>query len=213
MPIFLTSILVIYLAAFAFSILAPGNTFRELAVKEYHPGIIEAIGITLSRSIGFIEDRIISFISLTFITLIPIVSRLASKSKFKFSHPWLCLIITFGLYCSFFFPHCYAMGYEGPYRVQNVYTYALFWFILTNMFYFSGALARKVESKAPLSSAICHLWEAIKQKYQKVYQYSYIYAIIIYVLAIVIKPSTTNRTLSLLTKGKIQASDKRKGIR
>lgn len=36
LPIFLTSILVIYLAAFAFSILAPGNTFRELAVKEYH---------------------------------------------------------------------------------------------------------------------------------------------------------------------------------
>ncbi len=208
LPKFLTAIMAIYLAAFAFSILAPGNAFRELAVKESHPNILVAIGITLSRSFGFIGGKVVSFMSLTFATLIPIVSQLARKSNFKFSHPWLCIVITLGLYCSFFFPHCYAMGYEGPYRVQNVYTYALFWLILTNMFYLSGALIRKAENKAPLSYAICQLLGAIKLKYQKAFQYSYIYAIVIYFLAMVIKPSTTNRTLSLLIKGKIQASDK-----
>lgn len=49
LPKFLTGVLTVYLAAFAFSILAPGNAFRELAVKEYHPTIIEAIGITISK--------------------------------------------------------------------------------------------------------------------------------------------------------------------
>ena len=42
----------------------------------------------------------------------------------------------------------------------------------------------------------------------KDYEYSYIYTILIFVLAIAVKPSTTNRTLSLLIKGKIQTSDK-----
>lgn len=84
LPKFLTCILLVYLAAFSFSILAPGNAFRELAVKESHPNIIAAIGITLSKSIGFIDDRFISLMSLTFVTLIPIVNRLARKSQFKF---------------------------------------------------------------------------------------------------------------------------------
>lgn len=208
MPAFLISILLIYLAAFSFSILAPGNTFRELAVKESHPSLITALGITLGRSLSFIGERIVSFMSLTFMTLVPIVSKLARRSHFKFSHPWLCIILTFILYCAFFFPHCYAMGYEGPYRVQNVYTYALFWLVLINMFYLSGAMARKAEVNAPLSSAFCHLYEAFKYKYKKTLKYSYIYASIIYIMAVVIKPSTTNRTLSLLTNGQIQASDK-----
>lgn len=208
LPRFLTCILLVYLAAFSFSILAPGNAFRELAVEESHPNIIAAIGITLSKSIGFIGDRFISLMSLTFVTLIPIVNRLARKSQFKFSHPWLCLIITLGIYCSFFFPHCYAMGYEGPNRVKNIYAYALFWFILTNMFYLSGAMARKAEAQAPLSSAIYQFIDAVRNKYNKTFQYSYIYAIIIYALVVVVKPSTSNRTLSLLVKGKIQASDK-----
>lgn len=102
LPRFLTCILLVYLAAFSFSILAPGNAFRELAVKESHPNIIAAIGITLSKSIGFIGDRLLSMMSLTFVTLIPIVNRLACKSQFKFSHPWLCILITFVIYCSFF---------------------------------------------------------------------------------------------------------------
>lgn len=208
LPRFLTCILLVYLAAFSFSILAPGNAFRELAVKESHPNIIAAIGITLSKSIGFIGDRLLSMMSLTFVTLIPIVNRLACKSQFKFSHPWLCILITFVIYCSFFFPHCYAMGYEGPNRVKNIYAYALFWFILTNMFYLSGAMARKAEAQAPLSSAIYQFIDAARSKYNKTFQYSYIYAIIIYALIVVVKPSTSNRTLSLLVKGKIQASDR-----
>lgn len=207
-PTFPAVILLIYLVAFSFSILAPGNAFRELAVKESHPSPIVAIGITLSRSLSFIGERIVSFMSLTFVTLVPLVSKLARKSQFKFSHPWLCLLLTLGLYCAFFFPHCYAMGYEGPFRVQNVYTYALFWLVLVNMYYLSGAMARKAEAKAPLSSAIYNLYDAAKYKYKKTFKYSYIYVIIIYLLAVVIKPSTTNRTVSILVKGKIQASDK-----
>lgn len=206
-PLFLTAILGIYLIAFAFSILAPGNTFREIAVKESHPHILTAIGITVNRCLGFISDRIISTMSLTFITMIPIVSKLAQKSRFKFSHPKLCILITLGLYCSFFFPHCYAMGYGGPNRVQNIYAYTLFWLILTNMYYLTGALIRKAETNSPLSCAIRQFVEAIKIKFANTMKYSYIYTIGSFVLAIATKPSTTNRTLSLLIHGKIQASD------
>ena len=76
------------------------------------------------------------------------------------------------------------------------------------MYYLSGALARKEENKAPLSSAICQVATATKLKFKNTIKYSYIYSILIFVLAIAVKPSTTNRTLSLLIKGKIQTSDK-----
>ena len=207
MPKFLVSIFAIYLISFAFSILAPGNAFRELAVKEYRPQIFEALAITINKGLGFITDRIVSVMSLTFLTLVPMVSRLAHKSSFKFSHPWLCIFISLGLYCSFFLPHCYAMGYEGPNRVQNVYTYALFWFILVNMYYLSGAYIRKIEAKTPLSTAINQVVNAVKMKYNKTLRFSYLYAVIILLLAVILKPSTTNRTLSLLVHGKIQRSD------
>lgn len=207
MPKFLVTIFAIYLISFAFSILAPGNAFREVAVKEYHPHIFAALGITINQSFTFIADRIISMMSLTFVALIPLVSKLARQSSFKFSHPWLCIVISLGLYCSFFFPHCYAMGYGGPNRVQNVYTYALFWLILVHMYYLSGAYIRKIEAKAPLSTAINQVVYAVKIKYSNTFRFSYLYAIIILLLAAIVKPSTTNRTLSLLVHGKIQASD------
>ncbi len=206
-PRFLVAILAVYLVAFAFSILAPGNAFREIAVKESHPNIFAAVGISINRCLGFISNRIVSVMSLTFITLIPIVSKLARKSQFKFSHPWLCILITLGLYCAFFFPHCYAMGYGGPNRVQNVYAYTLFWLILANIYYLSGSLARKAEANAPLSSAICQFAEAIKIKFSHTLRYSYLYTMGIFILATVVKPSTTNRTLSLIIHGEIQASD------
>ena len=69
-------------------------------------------------------------------------------------------------------------------------------------------MARKAEVQAPLSSAIYQFIDAARNKYNKTLQYSYIYAIIIYALVVVVKPSTSNRTLSLLVKGKIQASDR-----
>jgi hypothetical protein len=80
--------------------------------------------------------------------------------------------------------------------------------VIISMFYLSGAMARKAEAQAPLSSAIYQFIDAARNKYNKTFQYSYIYAIIIYALVVVVKPSTSNRTLSLLVKGKIQASDR-----
>jgi len=206
-PKFLVSILAIYMIAFAFSILAPGNTFRELAVKEYHPNIIQAFVITFCKSLDFIIDRIISVMSLTFLVLIPVVSKLARNSSFKFNYPWLCIVISLVLYCSFFFPHCYAMGYEGPNRVKNVYAYALFWLIIVNMFYLTGTLIQKSEAQSPISTAICQLINAVKMRYHNKLKYSYLLVITILLLDVCVKPSTTNRTLSLLAHGEIQTSD------
>ncbi len=206
-PRFYMFILAIYGIAFATSVLAPGNAYRQITIED-KPNVIAAFFIANGKSFEFLSNsiNIIQILMLTF--LAPALIRLASKSRLKFSHPWLCLLITLTLYSSFFFAHSYAMGTRGPGRVQNIYSYIHLWLICINIYYLAGAILRKAESKAPLSSAIVGLATASKQKYANTLHYAPYYAIAILLLSVSIKQSTTNRTLSLFVKGTIQRFDK-----
>ena len=100
------------------------------------------------------------------------------------------------------------MGTRGPGRVQNVYSYVSLWLICVNIYYLSGALMKKAETKAPLSSAIIEVVKAFKQKYAKALRYAPYYVVIILLLSVSIKQTTTNRTVTLMLKGTVYEFDK-----
>lgn len=202
-PRFYLAILIIYGIAFSFSVFAPGNAFRQVTV-EYKPNVVFAFFMAIGKSFEFLFDSINVIEALILAILAPVIYRLASSSRFKFQHPWLCVLITFTLYSSFFFAHCYAMGTKGPGRVRNIYSYIHLWLIVINIYYLSGALAKKAASNAPLSSIIIKLIRAGRQKYACTLQYKFHFTIALLLLLVSVKQSTTNRTVTLMLKGKAQ---------
>lgn len=205
-PFFLLSILIIYACAFAFSVFAPGNTVRQSTVTS-QPNVVSAFFIAIAKGIEFLADAIKITEILMFTILIPFLARLAKASHFRFSHPWLYLLISFLLYCAFFFPNSYAMGTKGADRTQNVYFYVHLWMICFNIYYLSGALQRRAANLEPISVAIVNLTEAIRLKYNKYFRWLPVYYWLVLVLSITAKPTTTNRTLSLLRRGTAQKFD------
>lgn len=138
-PRFYVSILAIFGIAFALSVFAPGNAYRQVTV-ENKPNVVIAFFMAIGKSFDFFSDTFNIVKTLMLIVLAPAIVRMAAKSRFNFSHPWLCVVITVLLYSSFFFAHSYAMGTMGPGRVQNVYSYVSLWLICVNIYYISGTL-------------------------------------------------------------------------
>lgn len=205
-PFFLISILMIYACAFAFSVFAPGNAVRQATVTD-QPNVVAAFFMAIGKSVEFLADAIGIMEVLMFTILIPFLARLAKASRFKFSHPWLYLLISFLLYSAFFFPNSYAMGSRGADRVQNVYFYVHLWMFCFNIFYLSGALQRRAATQELVSVAMMNLIDAIKQKYDRYFKWTPVYYWLVLVLSISAKPTTTNRTLTLLRKGTAQKFD------
>ena len=201
------TILAIYGIAFLFSVLAPGNAFRQVTI-ESKPNVVVAFFMAIGKSFEFLSESINIAQILMLMLLSPTLVKAASSSRFKFSHPWLCILITVTLYSSFFFAHSYAMGTRGPGRVQNIYSYIHLWLICINIYYLSGAVLRKAEAKAPLSSAITDFVTASKKKYANSLQYAPYCAIVILILSVSLKERTTNRTVSLMLKGTAVKFDK-----
>lgn len=204
---FYLAILAIYAISFSFSVLAPGNAFRQVTVED-QPNVVAAFFMAIGKSFEFLTDSVSLLEVLIWMILAPAIFRLAKGSRFRFSHPWLCLLLTFALYCSFFFAHSYAMGTRGPGRVQNIYSYIHLWLIAINLYYLSGALARKAAADAPLSSAILKLVGTFQQKYADTMRYAPYGMVAVLLLSVSIKQSTTNRTVSLMLKGTAQLFDK-----
>ena len=206
-PRFYIAILAIFGVAFAMSVFAPGNAYRQVTVDN-KPNVVAAFFMAIGKSFEFFSDTFNIVKILMIIVLAPAIVRMAAKSRFKFSHPWLCVIITVLLYSSFFFAHCYAIGTRGPGRVQNVYSYVSLWLICVNIYYLSGALIKKAEAKAPLSSAIVNVVKTFQQKYAHALRYAPYYVVIVLLLSVSIKQTTTNRTITLMLKGTVYEFDK-----
>lgn len=206
-PRFLVAVLLVYGAAFAVSVLAPGNSFRQVTVVS-KPGVAAAFLIAVGKSLAFFSETTGVLQSLLLATAVPVVARVAVRSRYRFSHPWVFLLVTWAVYASFFFAHSYAMGTRGPDRVQNVYSYVRLWLILADVFYLSGALLRRASSGGPLSTAIMGLVGAVRWKYAGAFRLAPVFTVLLLVLSVTVKPTATNRTCSLLLKGTAQRYDR-----
>ncbi len=206
-PRFYLAILAIFGFAFAMSVFAPGNAYRQVTIDS-KPNVVAAFFMAIGKSFEFFADtfNIVKILLLTVIA--PSIMRMAAKARLKFSHPWLCVVVSVLLYSSFFFAHCYAIGTRGPGRVQNIYSYVNLWLICVNIYYLSGALIKRAEAKAPLSYAILQVIKALQQKYAHALRYAPQYAIVVLILSVSIKQTTTNRTVSMIKKGTVFKFDK-----
>ena len=64
-------------------------------------------------------------------------------SPFRFRFPWLISLWSYCLFSAMFCPTMYAMGWEGPGRVQNIIFCAYLLLFAMNLFYWLGWLCQK----------------------------------------------------------------------
>lgn len=206
-PVFCVATLTVFGIAFAFNIFAPGNAFRieeqKITNPEYTPNILKALCTSLLRGGNYFVKTMSSIVPLAFIAISPKLYKIAKESKFKFSHPWICISLSSLIYWLMFFPHNYATDYVGPNRVRNIYSLVLYWIILIDVFYLLGATARQ-KYKTKLIKILSKTPTKHKTACTRLY-YSYIITVLILIVAT--NKSTTNQALHLLS-GTIQKSDK-----
>ncbi len=163
-PIFVSVICI--LAGLFISALAPGNSVRQ-DMQTHTPSII----LSILKTVGSCGKDLIRWqnpaVILIFIFLSPILYKIAKNSPFKFKYPLLISIISFGVYCSFYVPTYYAVGYKGPFRMLTVGKYIFYWFLLFNLFYYIGHIIRKREAGIYNFSLICKYITRVNTHLQK----------------------------------------------
>ena len=145
---------VFLLAAFAVSASAPGNAVRQSAFAE-HPGPIRAILLSFRYALHGIwrwsDLRLLACLLL----LAPFLWNAASGSsrEHTFRLPGAVTAFSFCLLASMFTPHVYAIGFDGPGRLQNIYFYAYVLLLVFNLFWWCGWVGRRISKNAdaPLS--------------------------------------------------------------
>lgn len=105
-PVILYASFAVFCISFFFSITAPGNAIRESYITTKTSPIWSSLTYGCSM---LVKHTNLTALAL-FIFISPILSKLARDSKFSFRKPWLCVAITYGVYCSLFTPHILRIG-------------------------------------------------------------------------------------------------------
>ena len=147
LPFFLMAV------AFVMNIVAPGNAVRQ-AFFPSHPGPLEAIML----SFRYAEGKFIQWLDLRMLScllaLVPILWAGALEARergIRFRYPFAVSFFSFCLLASMFTPHVYAIGFDGPGRIQNIYFDAFVLLLVLNLFWWFGWFSGKVSGKRPLS--------------------------------------------------------------
>ncbi len=133
--------------AFVVNATAPGNAVRQ-AFFPTHPGPLESVVL----SFRYAAQKILKWFDLRLlaclIVLLPLLREIASNSKRNvFRFPFIVTVVSFCLFSSMFTPHVYAIGFDGPGRIQNIYYYAFVLLLVFNLFWWCGWVIRKTASE------------------------------------------------------------------
>ncbi len=107
-------------AAFAISILAPGNSVRQ-AHFENRPGAVKAIVLALGATARNITQWTTLPVVLALLFLAPIFCKYAAKLSFRFPMPLLAVLGAVCLLGVLLTPPIYAMGGTGAARMDDLY--------------------------------------------------------------------------------------------
>ena len=140
---------VFLLAAFAVSASAPGNAVRQSAFAE-HPGPIRAILLSFRYALHGIRRWSDLRLLACLLLLAPFLWNAASGSsrEHTFRLPGAVTAFSFCLLASMFTPHVYAIGFDGPGRLQNIYFYAYVLLLVFNLFWWCGWVGRRISKNA-----------------------------------------------------------------
>lgn len=123
-------------AAFAVSVLSPGNGVRQATVSSMPP--ILAIGAAVAQAA---EDLVIWPnwpLLLLCAAWAPLLLRLAQKSGLRFRRPVPVLAAAFLFFAAQNTPHFYAVSTAGPLRLRNIVYFSSYWLILFAEWYLLG---------------------------------------------------------------------------
>lgn len=128
------------LAGFLISILAPGNSIR--AAEVYGTTPIKAIIKSLLQGYSYLIGWSNVWLFLALVLLTPLFVNIAKGSGLSFKHPFIVLIIAFGIFSSASCPTFYAQNNGGPARAFDLSWYMMVFLVLSSYFYFLGTMLR-----------------------------------------------------------------------
>jgi len=135
---------VFLLAAFAVSAAAPGNAVRQAAFAD-HPGPVRAVLLSFLYALRGIQRWSDLRLFACLLALFPFFWNAASGTRgCAFRLPVVVTLFSFCLLASMFTPHVYAIGFDGPGRLQNIYYYAFVLLLIFNLFWWCGWVRKKI---------------------------------------------------------------------
>lgn len=136
----------VFLAAFAASILAPGNALRALSLSmngKGGPGAVRAVGLSFRACLQWLRVWLTLPLAGTLLCLGALMLPTAARSDFAFPCPGLVTLWSYCLLSAMFCPSLYATGQVGELRLVNVIFFAFAFLAAGNVFYWLGWAARR----------------------------------------------------------------------
>lgn len=133
-------------AAFAVSVLAPGNSVRQDKF-ETHPGAVEAVLNALLSAVQKILEYTTLPVMLGILLLLPIFLHTAKKMKFSFPLPILAPIAMVCILGVEMTPPYYAMTQLGAQRIHDLYYYSYWLLLAATVFYLCGWVTHRCHVK------------------------------------------------------------------
>jgi len=134
----------LFLGCFLYSMAAPGNAARA-SVINYDGSAVKAVVQSLYYGVALLGGYITLPVIAVTLMLLPAFYEAAKASPYRFSHPWLVLVLGVCLYCTQLTPPLYSIAGIGAGRIENTYfiSFVAMWFLY--MFYLAGFAAKHVE--------------------------------------------------------------------
>ena len=131
------------IGALLLSVFAPGTAVRQDASGE-SAGVFKALLYSFAYGGYSLADSLDVPVIALWAGLTPLLFSLTGRTSYRFKHPFLVLILTFGMYCSQGTALFYARGIRMPPRMSNIIYFNAYLLVAFNLCYFLGWVRRGI---------------------------------------------------------------------
>ncbi|MBE5852723.1 MAG: hypothetical protein E7299_07220 [Lachnospiraceae bacterium] len=139
--------MVIYLIAFGFNALAPGNMARQNTTGLERNSAVESIMLSFKEALEYIMVNMWLPNVIVALLLVPFFIRIVKRKQNVFRFPALISFLSFCLFAAHFTPNLYALGFTGAGRVLNLYRFSFYFLLYANELYWIGWLSYRHSEK------------------------------------------------------------------
>lgn len=136
----------VFLAGFAASIMAPGNSVRQAAFTD-RPSALASIFLSFGAAAKYGLHWLTPSLFFLVVFLVPLLYKIAAGTSYSYSYPLLVIPGSVCLFAAMFCPTIYAMGTAGPERLLNIIYFAFVILIVFDLSYILGWCARTAEKR------------------------------------------------------------------
>lgn len=131
------------IGALLLSVFAPGTAVRQGASGE-STGVFKALLYSFAYGGYSLADSFDVPVIILWAGLTPLLFSLTGRTSYSFKHPFLVLLLTFGMYCSQGTALFYARGIRMPPRMSNIIYFNAYLLVAFNLCYFLGWVRRGI---------------------------------------------------------------------